>query len=483
MNYTFFLWLLFNFTFSLIFLSVTTDSFWDVVFVQAEQAADDLGIDLRLDRLEPQPTTEIWHAKMASKMISLCQEGVDGLFITIPGASVVKAIQECEALNVPVMSINAGAATAKEIGLIHHISQLEYAAGFAAGKRLIEGGMKEAMCLIYEEGNVANQERCQGLIDAVAKSPDATYLETVIVDRDSDAATVKAIEDTVGRDGEWDGVGILNNGPDTAGVIVKLQDIHPKILAGTFDLSDTIYNGLDEEVFLFAIDQNPFVQGYMPIWLLTLLASTKQHLANTFIESGPRFVEKSPSKALQQCTENHFEVCPRPLDIVYYDNLLDSGILAFGYVAVAISWALSLFFLGWIVKNRKLDVVQASQPDFLALICGGAVISSSTLVALSFQAGTNEDTTKASTGCTVAPFLYTIGWVLIFSSLCAKTFRMFKIRKNLAENRQEVVSFASMLKIVVFALVADMLVVVTWTVANPLVVSAWVLCMCVKRLG
>ena len=53
---------------------VTTDSFWDIVFEQAAQAADDLGITLRLDRLEPQPSDEVWHAKMANKMISYCRE-------------------------------------------------------------------------------------------------------------------------------------------------------------------------------------------------------------------------------------------------------------------------------------------------------------------------------------------------------------------------------------------------------------------------
>lgn len=53
---------------------VTTDGFWDIVFEQAAQAADDLGITLRLDRLEPQPSDEVWHAKMANKMISYCRE-------------------------------------------------------------------------------------------------------------------------------------------------------------------------------------------------------------------------------------------------------------------------------------------------------------------------------------------------------------------------------------------------------------------------
>jgi len=272
---------------------VTTDAFWDIVFDQANQAADDLGVQLMLDRLEPQSSIEIWHAKMASKMISLCQQGADGLFVTIPSENVVSAIQECQKLNVPVISVNSGASTAQRLGLKHHISQLEFSAGKEAGKLLEENGMTHAICLVYEAGNIGVQQRCAGFAESAAASEGVIDLGMVHVPRDSDTIAIKVLEDTVGRNDDWIGVGILNNGADTVSVITELSKSHPKMVAGTFDLSDKIYDGLDEGVFVFAIDQNPFVQGYMPIWLLTLLASTKQHLLNTFIESGPSFVKNS----------------------------------------------------------------------------------------------------------------------------------------------------------------------------------------------
>ena len=63
-----------------------------------------------------------------SKPIFSFVQGVDGLFITIPSENVVAAIKECQALNVPVISVNTGAELAVELGLVHHISQLEYSA-------------------------------------------------------------------------------------------------------------------------------------------------------------------------------------------------------------------------------------------------------------------------------------------------------------------------------------------------------------------
>ena len=151
------------------------------------------------------------------------------------------------------------------------------------------------------------------------------------------------------------------------------------------------------------------------------------------------------------------------------DNLLSTGVLVFGYVMVAITWILCFGFLGWIWIYRKDPVVNVSQKEFLVLICVGALISSSTIISLSFQAGSDEDTSQASVGCTLAPFLYTIGWALQYSSLTAKTFRLFTIMKNNKKMRRVKVTVREMSLIVVFVLVIDIAILVSWTVVSPLV--------------
>ena len=151
------------------------------------------------------------------------------------------------------------------------------------------------------------------------------------------------------------------------------------------------------------------------------------------------------------------------------DNLLSSGVLIFGYVMVAITWLLSSGFLAWICAYRKDPVVKVSQQEFLILICVGAMISSSTIIAISFQAGSDEDTSQATVGCIVAPFLYTIGWALQYSSLTAKTFRLFTIMKNNQKMRRVKVTVRQMSLIVIFVLVIDVAILISWTVVSPLV--------------
>lgn len=293
---------------------------------------------------------------MASKMISLCREGIDGLFITIPSDAVVAAIKECQALNVPVMSVNTGAQAALDLGLTHHVSQLEYSAGFGAGKRLAEKGIIEGMCLNHAAGNSALEERCQGF-EAALNEEGVPYLGMVMVPRDFSAAFVKNVEDAVDRPegDDWEGIGALLLSPGLISDILAVKERHPKLILATFDTSNEIYDAIDDGSLLFGIDQNPLFQGYMPVWLLATLAQTKQHLRNIFIETGPVFVDESPSKALQTCIANDFKVCPRP---TYHDMNQLTRIRPVGLALAAVALAASIFFAAWVAWNRKNTVVR-----------------------------------------------------------------------------------------------------------------------------
>jgi hypothetical protein len=151
------------------------------------------------------------------------------------------------------------------------------------------------------------------------------------------------------------------------------------------------------------------------------------------------------------------------------DNLLSPSILAFGYTATAATWILSVAFMIWIWIHRQDSVVKMSQMEFLILICIGAMISSSTIIALSFQAASGESTQQATFGCTAAPFLYAIGWALQYSSLSAKTYRLFLIMRNNQHLKRVKVTFLKMLRIVFVVLAIDLALLISWTVISPLV--------------
>jgi hypothetical protein len=144
--------------------------------------------------------------------------------------------------------------------------------------------------------------------------------------------------------------------------------------------------------------------------------------------------------------------------------------LGFGYASVTIVWVISLSFITWLLWHRNDPVVRISQIEFMLLVCIGAIVSSSTIIALSWQAGSNDadsDLDAASRACQAAPFLYTIGWVLQYGSLSAKSFRLHKIMNHLSMQRVTVTAWETA-SFLLRILILDLVVVVVWTALHPL---------------
>jgi simple sugar transport system substrate-binding protein len=268
----------------------------------------DMGVNLRLERLEPQPSVDVLFSKMAEQIEAYCNEGVDGIFVSIPSDVIVPAVQVCLDLGIPVVNINAGVDAAAKLGVLNHVGQLEYNSGYSAGMRLVEAGMQEGFCLSHVVGVSTLAERCQGFADALAEK-EILYSGEHEVPADSDSAYVDSVLKIVGKDRTWENVGLLLLGlPQLApGLLVKKEK--PEVLLGAFDVSDELYAALDEGTILFGIDQNPYLQGYFPIPLLTYQITSEQSLQNRVIESGPAFVTTSPSADQKVCETNMFKTC------------------------------------------------------------------------------------------------------------------------------------------------------------------------------
>jgi simple sugar transport system substrate-binding protein len=292
---------------------VTIDAFWDPVFAAAELAARDMGVDLDLERLEPRVSNDLVYNAMATKIKAVCQRGVDGLFVSIPSDLVVQAIQECLNKGINVISINAGAELAKQLGLVHHIGQLEFNAGLAAGRQLLKAGVTKVWCLNHEPGTNVLNDRCNGVAVAIAEESignrNIEYKGQVVVSRE-DAAEYKAnVEAAVNTDGDWADYGLILTGQIQAEFALLVKSAHPKVLLGSFDESNALFEAMKSNQIVFGIDQQPFLQGYMAVSLLTHLSYSGQRLANDVIESGPSLVFAPPSQEQQICDGNFYDVC------------------------------------------------------------------------------------------------------------------------------------------------------------------------------
>lgn len=239
-------------------------------------------------------------------------------------------------------------------------------------------------CVDHAFGNPALQDRCRGFRDGIsALGGGVTFGSHIAVPSDNVEQYVITVSEAVEADGGWEGVGLIGLGADPFPGMRRILNEHRDVIAGTFDTSDDIFAGLRDGLVLFGIDQQPFLQGKMPVYLLTHLISTQQHLTNHVIQSGPSFIEESPSDEMQICEANFYEVCPdRPDEDLAY---IPESLLALGYALFALLAIVCIGAFAWTFKFREKWVVKVSQPMFLSLVLLGCFISGFSILFMGFQ--------------------------------------------------------------------------------------------------
>ncbi|CAB9525747.1 ABC transporter substrate-binding protein [Seminavis robusta] len=457
---------------------VVGDDFWDDVFAAAQQAALDIDVDLDFERFHKQDGK--LHHRMANKIKSLCGSGIDGIFVSMPSDVLIDAVRFCKQLRIPVININSGYQFAAELQ-VQHIGQLEYTAGLKAGTRMVQADVREGYCIVPEPDNVALAERCDGFKTELENS-NRTYGGMVVVPLDRSAEYQKIVEDAVGDpSGSWDGIALMITGEIVPAL--ELQLSHQSVALGTFDILPKMFDPLDDGRILFAIDQQQYLQGSIPVYLLAYAAYTQQKLINMAVETGPVLVEYSPSQSARTCEELSFGVCSK-IPVENY-NFIGSKFKAGGYAAVGIVCFMGLVSVVWMHCYREKNIVRASQPMFLGLLVLGTIISILTILPLSVETGyryvkdpftgeltdePNPDVHLVDVACMISPWLYGLGFVITFSALCAKIVRVKMIYSAGAAMRRKKVELMDVLIIMVVMLALEVTILLCWTLLSP---SIW----------
>ena len=213
-------------------------------------------------------------------------------------------IQKAIDAGIPVVSLNSGSGVAEQLGVIGHFGQGEYTAGSAAGERLVKAGVTRGLCLIQEADNTALQVRCQGFADAL-NSADGS-VTNLVVEADDPAQAQKMIADALAQDASING--ILALGPSVSEpALTALQEkgLAEKVKLAAFDLSPAMLQALQNGELLFLIDQQPYLQGYLPIMYLTLYNENLSEPAAKITLTGPDIITReNAAKMLQYSQES-----------------------------------------------------------------------------------------------------------------------------------------------------------------------------------
>ncbi|MGW2814109.1 substrate-binding domain-containing protein [Streptomyces sp. NPDC001415] len=234
------------------------DTFWDIVQSGAKQAAAKDNVDfLYSASKEGQQQAQLVQAAIDQK--------VDGIVVTLAKPEAVKdVIKKAVAAGIPVVTINSGADFSKEVGALGHIGQDEGVAGEAVGDELDKRGRKKALCVIHEQGNVSLEQRCAGVKKTFQGS-----VENLNVDGTNTPASTSSIEAKLQSAKDIDSVVTLG-APMAAAAAKAKGDANSSAEIDTFDLNAAVIKQFKAKEIGFAVDQQPYLQGYLAIdelWL------------------------------------------------------------------------------------------------------------------------------------------------------------------------------------------------------------------------
>ncbi len=266
----------------------SADPFWSVVATGAREAGVELGL-----RVEYQAPGTFNMVEMSQLIDAVVASRPAGLAISIPdGDALAPSIRAAAATGIPILSINSGARVFRRLGLTAHVGQPERDAGFAAGRRMAGAGVTRVLCVNHEVGNIALDSRCTGLEDGLRQAGGSVRVLAVDLADPEDAQ--QRIRGALAREPHIDGV--LTLGP--AGAVPALAAVAMLRASGgldtslelaSFDLSMPVLEAIREGEMSFAVDQQPYLQGYLAVILLHKAVQIGA-VPDGVIRTGPAFV-------------------------------------------------------------------------------------------------------------------------------------------------------------------------------------------------
>lgn len=235
------------------------DTFWDVVRTGAETSAKRNGIELLYSN-DPDG------ARQAQLVQQAIDQKVDGIVVTLAKADAMSSsVKQAIDAGIPVFSINAGEETYKDLGVLAHFGQNEFIAGQEMGEQLNKKGAHRVACVIHEQGHVGLESRCEGLADKFTGTSELLYVQGTDMTYVSSTITSK-----LQTNQDIDFVATLG-APYAMTAIDAIADAGSKAKIATTDLNSDVFTAIKGGKIAFAVDQQPWLQGYESIEAVRLL--------------------------------------------------------------------------------------------------------------------------------------------------------------------------------------------------------------------
>ena len=236
-----------------------SDSWWNTIKNGLALAGKQMGVEVEYRN---PPTGDL--ADMARIIQQAAASGPNGIITTLADPNILAGpIKAAVDSGVDVIIMNSGTPEmARKVGALMYVGQPEYDAGYAAGLRAKSDGVGSFLCVNHYATQPSSTERCQGFADGLG-----IKLGNQMIDSGQDPGEIKnRVMAYLSANPKTDAV--LTLGPTSADpTLLALEEngMAGDIYFGTFDLGGEIVKGIKSSVIKWGIDQQPFLQAYLPV--------------------------------------------------------------------------------------------------------------------------------------------------------------------------------------------------------------------------
>jgi simple sugar transport system substrate-binding protein len=260
------------------------DTFWDIIRHGAQAAASKDNITLKYSN-DPDPT------KQAALIQDAINSHVNGIAVTDPDPQALcPTIQKARQAGIPVVMFNAGVANWQQCGGMEYFGQDESIAGLAAGKRLASASAKHVLCILQAQGQVQLEARCTGVQQGLGSEGTMSKL---YVNGTDNSAMLSSMTAKLTQDKTIDAV-ITLGAPVALVAIQAIQSAHSNAKLYTFDTNAAEIAKIKDGSVQWAVDQQPYLQGYESVDSLWLYLTNANVLGGgQTVLTGPAFIDAS----------------------------------------------------------------------------------------------------------------------------------------------------------------------------------------------
>ncbi|MTD12721.1 substrate-binding domain-containing protein [Nakamurella sp. YIM 132087] len=282
-----------EFTIAMVTHETPGDTFWDKIKSGANAAAARYNIELKYSN-DPQA------AAQAQLIQTAVDSKVDGIATTLVTPDALSgAVKAATDAGIPLVGFNSGISEYKELGALMYFGSDETIAGNTVGEKITEAGAKHPLCVIQAEGSVALEARCAGVKD---KAPNTENLQVNGADIASVTSTIQA---KLAQDPTIDYVVTLG-APIAVAALQSKQQANSSAKVVTFDLNTEAIKAIQDGGIEFAVDQQPYLQGYLSVESLYLYLTNGNDIGGgQAVLTGPSIVDKSNIDAIAKYAANN----------------------------------------------------------------------------------------------------------------------------------------------------------------------------------